>query len=418
MARLTAFSRVLLRTVGPPALRRLAPVYCGLAVLVAILFGPTGMSAAGLVADMHASAPLRLGLWLAWLILVVAAVRPLFHSRDALYLRAAPVRPIVHESLLGALALAMQLPWTWLWWRGDGALAAVATTLTAAAVCCVAAIAPRGWVERVVVAATVIGLLAAVAVGLPHWQQAAVAGVVLVAGVRAAWRRAPEHSGVIDVSALLANRAGLALAHAAAVMRRRSSSLARGLVIVAIGGALTGLIARNNDIAGAAAVAVLAMSLASIVLTPAVAMIAGPVMESERSLRWLLDANGVGWGRRMVASATVCGAGGVVYSLVFAGLVSWIAPLDPLPAARVFAEVVVLGLSAGLILLRCARWAERADGIDGTRLVSAAIGVATAAAIAVAVLDEWALLALAAVALKLSAGSDPVITPVVERGAR
>lgn len=417
MARLTAFSRVLLRTVGPPALRRLAPVYCGLAVLVAILFGPSGMTASGLVADMRASAPLRLGLWLAWLILVVAAVRPLFHARDTLYLRAAPVRPIVHEVLLGAFALAMQLPWTILWWRGDGALAGLAATLTAAAVCCVAAVAPRGWIERVLAGATVIGLLVAVAVALPHWQQAAVAAAVLVAGVRAAWRRAPEHSGVVDVAALLANRSGLALAHATAVMRRRSSSVARGLVIVASGGALTGLIARNNGMADAAAVAELALTLGAIVLTPAVAMIAGPVMESERSLRWLLDANGVGWGRRVVAGAAVCGGGGLMYALVFAGLVSWIAPLDPVPAARVFAEMMAFGLSAGLILLRCARWAERADGIDGTRLVSAAIGVAIAAAIAVAVLDEWALLALAAVALKLSAGSDPVHTPVARRGS-
>lgn len=418
MARLLPFSRLLVRTVGDPTLRRLIPIYCGLAMLVAVVFGPSGMSAEQLLQGMEISPRFRIGMWIAWLVLVAGPTRLLFHNPQAVYLRAQPIAPCVHWLLLGAMALLIQAPWAWLWLRGDGAPAAITATLVAAALCTLGAVTARHWMEALVVAAVFVGITMLITMGASTLQLAPVGIVVFSAAVRAAWLRAPERGGGVDLGALSSGRLGLLVVYIAAVWRQRSSSVARGAVLTGVGGALTGLIARNNHIVSGDSVGLLALVLATIAVTMATAMVVVPVVEAERAMRWMLNATGTSAARRMLASAGVCGAAGAGYALVFVGLMMWVAPpSSTLTLFRVVATVISLGVSVGLIELRCARWAERAAGIDGVRLVSATIGVILVTAALLGVMREWAVLAAAAAALKMTLGSVE-LTLSLPRGRR
>jgi len=420
MARIVSFSRLLVRTVGDPALRRLIPIYCGLGILVSIVFGPAGMSSSSVIQGMDVSPRFRIGMWLAWFVLVAGPIRLLFHTRQALYLRSMPVAAHVHWLLLGSLALLIQLPWTWLWLRGDGAVGALTATLTATAVCTLSALTARNWLERFLVLAALAGVVAIIMVDGPWWQLPVASAILFVLAVPAAWQRAPERGRVVDLSRLAAGRLGLFSVYVAAVVRQRSSSLARGAVLTAVGGALTGLIARNNQIVSGSSVTVLALVFTAIMVTMAAAMVVGPVMDAERSMRWLLNATGTSPGRRMLASAVVCAGAAAAYAGVFAGLLIWIAPVSMATAVRVTGAVVFLGACIGMIELRCARWAERPDGIDGARLVSATVGVVLVMCVLLGFLGEWALIAIAGGALKLTFGSvdHTLATPVGRRWFR
>src|SRR5262249_20250531 len=93
---------------GLAAARRAAPLYFGVLIVAAILFGgKNAMRAADAVASLGRSMPLRLGFWTAWTIATLPAAHVLFATPTTFYLRSLPSTrlPTIAAIVLGLVAV-------------------------------------------------------------------------------------------------------------------------------------------------------------------------------------------------------------------------------------------------------------------------------------------------------------------------
>jgi hypothetical protein len=358
LVRFGAFAGVLGRTVGAPAARRIVPLWAGIFIAGAVIFGPTGMRARDVVEAAWASPGLHAGLWLAWLVAAAPAVRAVLDRETTGYLRSLPVARGWWVGLQAAMLLALQLPWGLLWVRGAG----VAQGLAAAGI--------------------------AAAAG------AAIARLPLTDWVRGAVARRRPDAGRRPVS-------GLAIAHLRAVTRSHQLVGLRGALVAAVGGGFAGLLVRANEMVGGAAASV-SLAVGAVSLAIACGGIGAPIVESQQGIGWLVASTGVGRGVALGSALLVaCGLGvafGLAHAAALAGVAGGAIGLGG--GARLGAEAGLLGGALAALALRAARWAVRREGIDGTRIVAAMTGIALATIVGLLVIGEAAvgLVALAAVA--------------------
>jgi hypothetical protein len=334
-----ALARVWARVVGAAAARRAIPVWAGLGVVAAIVFGGTGMHAGDVTMMARGEPVVGAGLMLLWLILVAPVGAAMIEPRATAWLRALPGRRAVRGAVTAAIAIAVQGPWILLWGLGVGPLAGAGA-----------------------------GVLAAVL-------------MIVVARVR--WpfaARSPRWRG--PVRALVG-------VHVRALVRTRGPAIARGLAWAGCGGATAGLIVRGNqlDAAGALAAILLAVAIAA---PMGLAGLAAPVAESDRAIAWAIVA--VPAGARAAAQAIVLAIVGAALAAALVGAASLVgaAPLAAIAAAP------ALGAGLGAASARLGAWATAGAVTDGTRVVIGMTAAAVMTTAAIGALGAWAIAVVAA----------------------
>ncbi|WP_437683044.1 hypothetical protein [Sorangium sp. So ce131] len=407
-------------TAGKDAFARAMPLYMGVGLVAAIVFGGNGMHPAQLTGLAGESFVFRVALWAAWLLLGAPAARALLRAPAAFFLRTLPV-PRVHLLSAHALLLSIaELPWVLLWAFGAGALAGAAACVSALAAHCMLLARPRGGREM-----AALSLLAgAVLLGAPAPLLLACAAPALAVGLRAAFVRAPEvpagrapalvWGAVPGASGALLS---LSLAYLAALLRGHRAVLVRGLALTAVGAlAAAAWIRTSEPLAGAPLAAASLVALAPFALC-ASAGFSGPVLREERRMAWLLDACGASAPLRAGAGAAAVAAPAVALALGHGAATAALTRAAPAMALRLLAGAGLAGLLLSGIALGCVRWAERQDGRDSSRVLLSVLAAVAAATTTAWTLDELALAAWAAAAALLASRADVARAASVRRAA-
>lgn len=319
------------RAAGPA----LGPVYVGVFIGGAVLFGPSGMTARDACQAMRGAPWVGAALWLAWLLALLPGVRALVGARDAAWLRSQPVPGWWLWLSQGALLFAAEGPWILLWGRGEGPLVGAAAGLVATALHAAAVSRAPGLGHR----------LAALAAGLAWLAPApfALGAGALVAPVvvRAAWRHAHSASAPLR-SARLRGGATLALAQliGLAWLRARRARLVRSGLWAALGAGMSVLGAVNNHLGPERAV-VVSLSVGGACLVLALAGLARDTLAAEADLAWLTASSGVAPRVRVGASLLAMLAAGLGLGVLHAAVVGPLCLPGVAPIAR------LLGLWAG-----------------------------------------------------------------------
>jgi hypothetical protein len=423
---------LLARALSASAVRSAAPVgvplYFGVAIACAVLFGPKALEARTVTRAMIGSPGLALGLFSAWIVLSLPVARATLDLPTTFFLRALPVPRWQFLAITGAHLAAVELPWIVLFARGEGlAGGAFGAASAISAHCLLIARAARGFAVFVFLASA-LAVLISVAAPLPMPARLAAAAFAAVTSLSIAWRRAPERaSRRLRVPLPKRPTAALALSYLLEIRRGNAAVLGRAVLFTAVGGAATPLIARGYDIRSAPALSALSLGIAAGFIAISASGIAGAVLRAERRARWMLDAMGVGGGSRAGAAggaAAGCGAalGSFHGALVGLGAESLAtesalaASSDPssletsaLTAVALSVRLIGLGGLWGAALGALTAWNARLAELEGPREGGRALArlvVLTAAAIvSVAFLGEAALAAGVVAALLLSVRS-------------
>lgn len=367
----SALWRVLAITAGRAAVSRGAALYGGIAIGSAILFGGNGLSARTVTRLAEHSAAFRLGLWAVWLLATLPVARALLATRASFFLRALPV-PRGRIVAIHAVHLALsEAPMIALWGRGAGPLGGAWALLFGIGVHC-ALLAGLRRPGDVVHAAL---LLAAAGLGTGALGLVSLVCVLVGAPLAlvAAFRRAP----LLGPGASRPRIGGppvvaLGLMHSLQLVRAQRPLLVRALLLHAIGACIAVLALRNNHVTAPAAL----LALTRLVLVgPALlgaGAAAGPVVRSERELRWLLAMCGVSGPRRALAALLALGAVAAALGLGYGAVVGALGGPElsglPLPSRlRLAGECAVLGAAVAAVALALVRWACRGEPRDGER---------------------------------------------------
>ncbi|WP_437948146.1 hypothetical protein WME98_46955 [Sorangium sp. So ce296] len=397
--------RVLVSTAGKDAFARAMPLYMGLGLVGAVVFGGNGMHPAQLTGLAGESLPFRLGLWAAWLLVGTPAARALLRAPATFFLRALPV-PRLQLLAAHALLLAVaELPWALLWAFGAGPLAGCAACAAALAAHGMLVARPRGGRELAALSLLAIAIL----LGAPAPLLLACAAPALALGLRAAVVRAPEvppgrELPLIPRAAPARGGAPLALslAYVAALVRGHRAVLLRGGALTLIGALAAAAWARSSEpledasLAGASLVALAPFALC------AGAGFSGPVLREERRIAWLLDACGASAPLRAVAAAAAVAAPLAALGLAHGAAVAALTRAAPLAALRLLGGAGLAGLLLSGVALGCVRWSVRQDGRDSSRVLLSVLAAVVAATVAAWMLDEIALAAWAPAAALLA----------------
>ncbi|WP_437593947.1 hypothetical protein [Sorangium sp. So ce1000] len=386
--------RVLVSTAGKDAFARAMPLYMGMGLVAAVVFGGNGMHPSQLTGLAAESPTFRGALWAAWLLVGTPAARALVRAPATYFLRALPVP---RGALLSAHALLLavaELPWAALWAIGAGALAGCAACVAALAARCMLLARPRGARELAALAL----LAGAIALGAPAPVLLACAAPALAVGLRAAVARAPEIPAGRERSMVppsVPALAALSLAYLAALARGHRAVLVRGLVLTAIGALAAAAWARNSGRVGGGPLAAASLVALAPAALCAGAGLAGPVLREERRIAWLLETCGAAAGLRAGAVAAAVAAPLVALALAHGAAVGALTRAAPSAALRLLGEAGLAGLLLSGIALGCVRWSVRQDGHDSSRVLLSVL-----AAIAASIAAAWTLgeLALAAFA--------------------
>ncbi|XXX82035.1 hypothetical protein WMF30_25065 [Sorangium sp. So ce134] len=397
--------RVLVSTAGKDAFARAMPLYMGLGLVGAVVFGGNGMDPAQLTGLAGESLAFRLALWAAWLLVGTPAARALLRAPATFFLRALPVPRLQLLSGHALLLAVAELPWVLLWAFGAGALAGLAACAGALAAHAMLLARPRGAREL----AALSLLASAILVGAPAPLLLACAAPALAVGLRAAVVRAPEvplgreralipRALPVRGGALVA----LSLAYAAALLRGHRAVLLRGLALAAASALAAAAWARTSGpleagpLAGASLVA-----LAPVALCVG-AGFSGPVLREERRIAWLLDACGASAPLRASAAAAAVAAPLVALALAHGAAVSALTRAAPAAAIRLLGGAGVAGMLLSGVALGCVRWSVRQDGRDSSRVLLSVLAAVVAATVAAWTLGELALAAWAPAAALLA----------------
>lgn len=372
------FVRVLVGVLGRAAGRRAVPVFVGLGMLAGVLFGPTGMSPSTLVRAFHRSLGFRIAFFAAWLVLVLPACASLFRARGSDYLRSLPVPAVVWWAVLVVFLLLLQLPWAALWLAGASGGEAVGAVSVAAALSTLLATYPRRWGERLVGWAVIAGVVYFV-VGQPVALWVILGVPTFLLATLVAWDRAPNRARPWDP---LIVRGGpilaLALAHVAAVWRTNRASVGRAVVVGLLGVGVSALAVRANHLVTVSEIAGFSMAISAVSFAVVAGVLAAPLQEAQRDMRWLLDTTGASGVARVVATSGVLGGLMAVIGMVHGIMAAAVA--DVSAAASLQIGLLLTGWSMGFAMFaaRAARASEATDGVDGTRLVSFVVASAMA----------------------------------------
>lgn len=246
--------RVWTRAVVRPAARRFLGTWLGLLVVSAVIFGPTAMQPKDLTGLALHDPEVGVALGVTWILLFLPTARVLLRAESGRFLRSLPhARGAILGIGLAALA-GLQLPWIALWWFGEGPLGLGIVAITTLPIATLAVIHAPAFAPR-----------------FPHW--------------RSDW-------------------AALRGIYFRAVRRRAGDAMVRAVGFAVLAGVATGLLVRNNELAGAEA-ATLGASVIALLLVPAQAGMLMVLTEAHRQTEWLAATTGVDRGTRVAALATV-----------------------------------------------------------------------------------------------------------------
>lgn len=349
--------RAWLRAVALPAWRRTGAVWGALALIAAIVMGPTGLMPRDVV-DLLMHAPGAAAVLAAlWTALLHPAARLLVRAEAAAYLRTLPT-PAGAAALPAMNLAAMQLPPLALFLGGGR----------------------PGW------GAAAWAALTASSYALAHLRMPRRAGREL------RWGSGARALGAVLASRLVADDA-----------------LLRGVAFAGLGGAGASLMIRNNQLLGAGA-STLGLGTVIVLGTPAWAAITQPLAVAHRRLWPLCAATGL-------PAASWVGAQALVLVTTLAALFGFAALLAGGLAGLGLADVVrltggglLLGAAAGMAAVRVGEWATRSRHV-AERTVTGSLLVSALLALLLGFFGEVALLAGPALAVAaLARTKEPVLT--------
>jgi hypothetical protein len=373
---------------GLAAARRAAPLYFGVLIVAAILFGgKNAMRAADAVDSLARSTPLRLGFWTGWTVATLPAAHVLFATPTTFYLRSLPstLAPTVAAVTLGLVAV--ESPWIVLHARGGGPLLGAAAAVLAVGLH--TALLARWFLVAVV-------LLGAVAWPVPAALGLAAGGAASLLAARRAFRAAPERAARPERRSVAGPApVALALAYLVSAWRSAPAAFLRAVLVAGAGAALTALVGRNNDAGGSLP---FALAMSAPVLVVAAGGIVEVVIAAERDAGWLVAATPASPAVSVGARALAAGAVGLVLGAAVAAAIAAAAGGG---VALVVAEAV-WGAALAVLVSSGERLATRTEERNGGLAVTCALAAAGGAVIAAAVLGAPAL-AVAATAAFLGA---------------
>lgn len=109
---------------GRPVLARAGATFAVVTLPSLVLFGPQGLTARDLVRAMRGSLAAAVVVWTAWVALSAVATTAVFTAPGMSAVRGRHPGRWQRVAISLPLAALVHLPWTWLWLRGAGALAA------------------------------------------------------------------------------------------------------------------------------------------------------------------------------------------------------------------------------------------------------------------------------------------------------
>ena len=316
--------RVWTRAVVGPAARRFLGTWLGLAIIAAVIFGPTAMQPSDLTGLALHDPMAGVALGVTWILLFLPSARILLRAEAGRFLRSLP-HPRAAPALIALAALVLlQLPWLVLWWLGAGPLGlgiVAVTTLPIATLAAVPAplVRPR----------------------FPHW--------------RSPW-------------------AALRGIYVRALRRRASDSLVRGAGFATLAGVASGLMIRNNQLAGAEA-AVLGASVIAILLVPARAGLLMVLVDAHRQSAWLAASTGIAHATRIAALATVLAGVDLAATGIALAVDAVAFGVSPLLVATALALAVATALGTTLAVVLAAPSPAAAGRVVVGALVVAAVAV-------------------------------------------
>jgi hypothetical protein len=408
--------RALAVTSGRAAAQRAAPLLFGIAVTCAVLFGGNGMDAHDLTSLCARARAVRGGLWAVWLLAATPAARALLGERSAMLWRSLPIPRWHHYAVTAALLCVLELPMAILYGRGSGVVAGLAMTayaLAAHSLLCSDGTSPRTWLLGAALGAALL------APQVPErspllWLGSA---VTVAMALPAAWRRAagrpmPREWPLVRGPATVA----LLLGHVSLLLRTQRPLLLRATLLFGVALAITHLTLVNNHIQRPAARTAMALLALSPLALLAAGALAGPVLQGERTLVWLLRSTGTGGAQLVVA------AQGAVMTLVlplgiaYGVLIARLHGLLPDAGLRLVGECLLCTLCAACVVTGLLRWALRGDPRDGDRVLMLQLALVPASLLATWALGELALVPWLLGALFSSAYALSLAAPLTRYG--
>ncbi len=358
--------RSLSATAGRAAAQRALPLYLSLWITASVLLEGNGARPADMVARMHESLGARAFAYGIWTIASLPAIRALLTTPSSFFLRTLPIpRWQLLACVSGGLLLA-ELPWAYVWLRGGGlglGLAHVAAALGAASLLLSRLARP---VELLAAALLLLVLGAAT----PWFITLAVSVPAAVLGGGAVWLRAPEprsSSGRTWIGS--SPSAALAASYWLLLWRRARAQLARALALTCLALLVSYFALLNNPPGSAGSLLVWALSTLSPALLLVAASLAGPLLQAELQLSWLLAVCGTEPGTLRMARAAPLAAASAALGTLHALALGLALRLPPERHALLWLSELLAAVLLAVLALGLARWAIRGDGNDSGRLV-------------------------------------------------
>lgn len=333
-----------------------APIFFGILVVSAIVFGPTGMRAADLVFTLRSAPFFAAALWLAWLILVFPVAKLALLPPSSLYLRWLPApRSILYFS--AALAtFVVELPWLILFAVGESIFSGLAAAFAALALHAAATVRPLNVRHGLVFLGVTISVFVPnLLLALP------LSFVMAMVAVKYAVDRAPEvHALAPGKTRVLPPALALARGHLIYLTRKEPAVLGRLLILASLTGLVIPSAARGFDVESPSEYGQLSLIVSAVFLSPGLAAVAASVIRSERLMSWLTDVLGTSaWNRTSgatIATAVIAIGSGIGSGLLALGF----GRLPGYAAQSILVVPVIWGLVVASIGTSLARESESA----------------------------------------------------------
>ena len=346
-------ARVWLGALGRAGFGRALPAWLGVAIVGGAVFGGNGLGPADVAAIAAGTPRLVATLALAWLVLLVPAVRATLDAPGLDLLRSLPGAPALEPAARALVVLAVHGPWAAVAIASTGGAGAL-TWLALAGASLAVALAARRWarVPR-----------------RPRWR----APVAAVIGV-----------------------------HARAIARRRGGSLGFAIGLALVAGALGAAMVRSAGV-GAGASAALVAACGAVAVACGLAAIATVVVEDRRALAPWLAAAGAGPAAPRAAVAVLAIAGTTLGAITGATVVALGAP-SPAHAGAIVGLAAAVGLGLGLAMTAVTARVTTSPH-PGQAIAASAAGLAIAAVVAIGALAVPGAAAIVGVGAGLAVGA-------------
>ena len=359
---------------GRAVAARWAALFSGIAFPCAILLGGNGVHPRDVAGWFSTFATLRAVALVGFGLLTAPVVAPALLGPGTLELRSLPVGRRAVVALVAGSAALTELPVAVLLAVGGSPGAGLSLGLAAAVVAL--GLAGRVMTPRLIAA---VGVSAALVIaGAPSAIAAPVCAAMLAIAGREAWVRAPEHGPRSRRRSLLVSGpafVALSGAHWLRLARQEMPVVVRGLLLASGGGLAAALVARNVGAVTRSQVTVLSLTWGALPFAVAASGACGPVLDSERRLRWMIDASGATSAARHGGAALAMVGAGVMAGVAFIGAFMLVARLPLASAVRAAAASSAWGAALALVGLVWARASLRDESKDRARFVVGSAGL-------------------------------------------